>query len=71
MAEERTSPLPFVRGPDGRTATWNPALAWGRWVTLVVRTADGRYERRRAANAGRARVGPGEWIAAVEGEPLD
>lgn len=70
MAENRTSPLPFVAGADGRTATWNPALTWARWVTLVVRTRDGRLERRRAANVGRARVGAGERIEAVEADAL-
>jgi hypothetical protein len=59
------SPLPVRLSPDGRTATWNPALAWDRTVVLRVRTGDGPCEERTSLNSGRARVREGERIDAV------
>ena len=57
--------LPVRLSPDGRTATWNPALTRAARVRLVVRTADGGAEERPSVNSGRARVRDGERIEAV------
>ena len=58
-------PLPARVSPDGRTATWNPALTRAAHVLLRVRGPDGGVEERRSLNSGRARVRDGEAIEAV------
>lgn len=58
-------PLPVRIASDGGTATWNPGLTRARQLWLMVRLVDGRLERRRTMNSGRARVRPGERIEAV------
>jgi hypothetical protein len=60
-----TSPLPARIAPDGRTATWNPALTRAAHVLLRVVGADGGVQERRSMNSGRARVREGERIDAV------
>jgi hypothetical protein len=60
-----TAPLPARLSPDGRTATWNPALTRAAHVLLRVRGADGGVEDRRSLNSGRARVREGERIEAI------
>ena len=63
-----SAPLPARLSPDGKTATWNPALTRAQQVVLRVRSADGAIELRRSLNSGRARVREGERIEAVEVE---
>lgn len=60
-----SEPLPARISPDGRTATWNPALTRAQQVVLQVRSADGELEGRRSLNSGRAKVREGERIEAV------
>ncbi|MEX2569697.1 MAG: hypothetical protein WD737_00225 [Gemmatimonadota bacterium] len=61
MSEE----LPFRIGPDGRSATWNPALTRAAQVLVHVEGADGGVEIRRSMNSGRARVREGERIVRI------
>ena len=56
--------LPVRISPDGRTATWNPAITRAQHVVLRVAGADGE-ELRRSMNSGRARVREGERIEGI------
>ena len=60
-----SEPLPARVSPDGRTATWNPALTRSAHVLLRVRTAQGAVETRRSMNSGRARVREPERIEGI------
>lgn len=60
--------LPARISPDGRTATWNPALTRAARVRLAVRGASGGVEQRPTLNSGRARVREGEQIEGVSAE---
>jgi hypothetical protein len=60
-----TAPLPARLSPDGRTATWNPALTRSVHVLVHVRGPGGELESRRSMNSGRARVREGERIEAI------
>ena len=64
-----TQPVPARLSDDGRTATWNPAMAPGAHVLLRIRRADGACEERRSLNSGRARVREPERIEAVVAAP--
>lgn len=57
--------LPARISPDGRTATWNPALTRAQQVMLQIRSSDGQVESRRSLNSGRAKVREGERIESV------
>ena len=58
-------PIPARISPDGRVATWNPAMTFAPRVLVRVRLADGAGEERRSMNSGRARVRDGEAIEAI------
>ena len=58
-------PIPVRISPDGRVATWNPALTFAPQVLVRVRLANGAAEERRSMNSGRARVREGERIEAI------
>jgi hypothetical protein len=59
-------PIPARVSPDGRTATWNPALTRAAHVLLRVRRDDdGSVDERRSMNSGRAKVREGERIESV------
>lgn len=58
-------PIPARISPDGRVATWNPALTFAPQVLVRVRRVDGAMEERRSMNSGRARVRDGETIEAI------
>ncbi len=61
MADE----LPARISPDGRTATWNPAVTRASRLILLIRGPEGDEGVRETANSGRARVREGERIVAV------
>ena len=58
--------IPARLSPDGRTATWNPALTRSNQLVLRVRLPGGAVELRRSMNSGRAKVREGERIESVE-----
>ena len=63
-------PIPARISPDGRVATWNPAMTFARQVLVRVRLADGAVEERRSMNSGRARVRDGEAIETILAEEV-
>jgi hypothetical protein len=63
-------PIPARISPDGRVATWNPAMTFAAQVTVRVRVADGAVQERRSMNSGRARVREGEAIQAILAEEV-
>lgn len=64
---EYENTIPTRLSPDGRTATWNPAMTYATTVVLGVRLADGTVQHRPTMNSGRARVREGERIETVRG----
>lgn len=65
MEDEVGEDLPARISPDGRTATWNPALTRSAHVLLRVVAEEGEHELRRSMNSGRARVREGERIEGI------
>ena len=63
-------PIPARISPDGRVATWNPALTFAPQVLVRVRGANGAVEERRSMNSGRARVRDGETIETILAEEV-
>jgi len=63
-------PIPARISPDGRVATWNPAMTFAPQVLVRVRLADGAVEERRSMNSGRARVRDGESIETILAEEV-
>ncbi len=63
-------PLPCRLSPDGRTATWNPALTFSQHVLLRIVRPDGTLDERRSLNSGRARVTGAERIESILVEDL-
>jgi hypothetical protein len=63
-------PIPARISPDGRVATWNPAMTFAARVLVRVRAADGGTEERPSMNSGRARVREGEAIEAILAESI-
>lgn len=59
------APIPARLSPDGRTATWNPALSRGTHVRVEVQTATGEIVARTTMNSGRARVREPERIVRI------
>jgi predicted transcriptional regulator len=57
--------IPARLSPDGRTATWNPALTRAAHVLVHVRGGNGELEIRRSMNSGRARVREVERIEGI------
>jgi hypothetical protein len=58
-------PIPILLSPDGRSATWNPALSRARSLQVAVRSADGTVHVRSTLNSGRVRVREGERVVEV------
>ena len=63
-------PIPARISPDGRVATWNPAMTFAPRVLVRVRLLDGSVDERRSMNSGRARVREGEAIEAILAEEV-
>ena len=63
-------PIPARISPDGRVATWNPAMTFAAQVMVRVRLPDGSTDERRSMNSGRSRVREGEVIEAILAEDL-
>lgn len=57
--------IPARLSPDGRTATWNPALSRDARVRLEVATASGELVYRSTMNSGRAKVREPERIVRI------
>ncbi len=57
--------VPARLSPDGRTATWNPALTRAARVTVEVRLPTGELVERTSLNSGRVKVREVERIERI------